>query len=489
MHDQRVIRRPTLCLINRPNGFGLQSIGTQAIDSFGGEGDGEGGCCQSVCARLESSDVLLTKAGSLIKLIMRTSRRRWMHDDNLGGRRLLLLLLLLLLHCKCANDIEKSMDDNDDDNDTSSNSSSDNNNDSSSSSSSRVDDTRDHSRSYKQRFNNSNRQSIANTIVWTHPGLAPVLSNSLTGDRINLSPTVLQSLLSSSGDQQQLPSPLIFSLTTCDAHRRRVYGCVREFQTEADDCVEMGPELFNKLGLVVTEPIQQQTTEQEQVTTISSAPKYPLVKISLVSQILPKCEYLKIVPMEAEYSELADIRALLESHLRKTRATISLGDMITVRQATRPSAPETEFHFLVSDIKPGETCVVVEVDVDLDVVPEQDVAEEALRKKFLLAQGKDKVDEIYDVANGHASGSVLAEMYRYFRMRTTSGSKHYTIELSPLNDGDCDLFISETLEKPNISDHDYANVDVGVSMVHFSVTDVTNPFMSVLFIFSKTRMN
>jgi hypothetical protein len=299
-------------------------------------------------------------------------------------------------------------------------------------------------------------------ITWSHTGLAPIQSPVLTGDRINLPHSSLEALLNVAGGRP-LPSPLVFSLTTCDSHRRRVYGCVREFQTKAEECVAISAELGEKLGI-----------DGAAARTSLEEVQPPLLRIALVSS-LPKCEYLRIVPLEASYIELPDIRALLESHIRRTFSTISIGDVITVNQALKPSLPATEFHFLVADIRPGETCITIDTDVTLDVVPELDVAEEAVRKKFLVSQTSSN-DEISDMPHGRASGTVLAENYRYFKYRTT-GASHYRVELTPLNDGDCDLIISETIEKPNLFDHDYANVDKGISLIHFSVADSTSPFL------------
>ncbi|KAJ1561887.1 hypothetical protein HK405_002130 [Cladochytrium tenue] len=285
--------------------------------------------------------------------------------------------------------------------------------------------------------------------------------NPLRGDRINLHSSALDEILSAAGpDVAALPSPLVFAITSLSPSRRRAYAAVREFTCPDPAVVELSDLLCDALDL---------------------APKdlpHP-VSVDLVTS-LPKCEFLRVAPMEADYIDFPDLRAV-----------ISRGDLLTVAQPHDASSPP--LHFLVTDIKPADSCTCIDVDISLDVVPDEDVAREAVQRKFAgeggaagSSRSTGKGTRTITLAKasdgnvtGESTGSVAAGEYVVFKVLTSSESLNYVARLSPAT-GDCDLFISDSAEKPSIQDHDYANVDAGISAIHFSLTKpVPHFFISV----------
>ncbi|KAI9346586.1 hypothetical protein BDR26DRAFT_112824 [Obelidium mucronatum] len=247
---------------------------------------------------------------------------------------------------------------------------------------------------------------------------------------------------------------------------------------------------------------------------------------------LPKCEYLKIAPLEATYLEIPDLRALLESHLRQNFSTITesttLSVPLTIKYSsttTTTTTPSSEIHrFLITECKPETVCSCIDVDINLDVVPLEGggVAEEAVRRKFFggdrntvvvggggVHDAADGITEVVLVEGGGGGSSsssssrgVLGSVNgvvekgecRYFRVKTVKsgdrggGGGTYRVEAVPLvsgsgsggggggssgtgiSSGDCNVFVSLSMvERPGLMEHDHYNVDTGVSVVEFGI--------------------
>jgi hypothetical protein len=189
-------------------------------------------------------------------------------------------------------------------------------------------------------------------------------------------------------------------------------------------------------------------------------------------------------------------RSLLESHLRQNYGCIFQGHTLHVESFSSTGQPT--FHsFLVTETKPGPACSCIDVDIDLDIVPEsQELAREAVERKYLMNQNlgeNSHVDVSLDISNASSSSSSSSsfslkrplytlqksqEMHFKFRF-TPSMAKSLTVEVVP-ESGDSDLFISTNgVETPSVNNHEYYNVDEGVSSISFEVLkDPENvPFM------------
>ncbi|KAJ3241458.1 hypothetical protein HDU81_000510 [Chytriomyces hyalinus] len=279
----------------------------------------------------------------------------------------------------------------------------------------------------------------------------------LNGDRIVMHQSVLQEILSAAG-AEPLPNPLSFKIaplgTTAIA-----FGAVKEFTASSEDIVQVSQTLAERI-----------LSNEMEATTLAT--------ITCVS--LSKCEYLKIAPLDPEYLQIPDLRALLESHLRQNFSCISEGDVLIVssplKKLNLSKSTAKDFRFLVSESKPEKSCSCIDVDINLDVVPlDVGLAEDAVRQKFFGSQAENfGTKDIFfvsegDVLRGATSGAVSNGAYAYYRIQT-EGNKawNYTATLTS-DTGDCDLFVSVSgNEKPTLEEHDYYNIDEGESRISFS---------------------
>ena len=147
----------------------------------------------------------------------------------------------------------------------------------------------------------------------------------LAGDRIRLSQSVLEEILnktsssssisaastssssSSSSSSSKfyssintdhigfLPSPLLFEILN-NKSNIKVFGSVMEFTAESADSIELGCDLAESL---LSFPISTDSLTGRKNINVD-------FQMKLVS--LPKCQYLKISPMEASYIDIPDIR-------------------------------------------------------------------------------------------------------------------------------------------------------------------------------------
>ncbi|KAJ3411058.1 hypothetical protein HDV05_002849 [Chytridiales sp. JEL 0842] len=364
--------------------------------------------------------------------------------------------------------------------------------------------------------------------------LTLVPTPSLQGDRIRLSQDALESLLQASSAGNSLPSLLIFEILNTKTNVK-VYGTVREFTARDPSTVEVGVAMAESLGLqsdkipkssisatssssssghtpsevedmIVDDSIQPTTTHEQDDSQ---------VRVKLVS--LPKASYLKIAPLDPDYLQIPDLRPLLESHLRQNYAVISQGETLVV-----PTHLSKPFHrFLITNVQPAPACVCIDVDVNLEVVPlDMDLAEEAVRRKLNLPSLSassatpsgvmgDEVLEVPLIQESQSQGkgkapATLADIqdqklvgvykgvvpsshgWAYFKVRHSKDVTNYVIQLEPTGpnpEADADVFVSLNVERPTEMDHHFANVDYGLSKVHFSMAEAVERKMEVPYIY------
>ncbi|KAJ3063943.1 hypothetical protein HDU98_000294 [Podochytrium sp. JEL0797] len=337
--------------------------------------------------------------------------------------------------------------------------------------------------------------------------LQMVENASLKGDRLIMSPTVLSEIIHLSGPNHALPSPLFFQLTC--ASGTKAYGSVREFTAAQDHIVEVSPALAERLrggggnGADGVESKGKQAVVEMDVELQDEDDVASLVELDCLVECvaLPKCEYLKIAPLEATYLEIPDLRALLESHLRRTYSSVSLGTILSVPMHHHNYNGQEQMHrFLITECKPAQTCSCIDTDINLDVVPlvVGGVAGEAVRRKFMLCGGGGGggvqevvlVQEVGGVeVKGEVRGLVGVGESVFYRVRNMAGGGkgvgRYEIRVAAVTGtgggsgsssggggggGDCDLFVStRAFEKPGKMEHDYFNVDEGESAVQFEM--------------------
>ncbi|KAJ3145665.1 hypothetical protein HK101_002411, partial [Irineochytrium annulatum] len=350
----------------------------------------------------------------------------------------------------------------------------------------------------------------------------------LQGDRMIMSPIALEEILAAAG-ASPLPSPLLFELVNF-TNRVKVHGSVREFTASDPGSVLVGDAIADGLGLpkVDLDADTDDTAaasageidsmdEDDSPLPLQPPPRRsppPAATVRLVA--LPKCEYLRLAPLESTYLEIQDIRATLESHLRQNYATITSGDTLVLQTRRAGSTRPTVNRFLITEVKPAPACSCIDVDVNLDVAPlDEGLAREAVERKLFgspavkasavngsgIGEGstgggdasarkvvEDGELEVFDLpltavsgsseVEGQRSGIVTAEMYVCYRVRVTPLTRYLIATVTPRT-GDADLFVSTIVERPTLIDNSYSNVDQGVSRIHFSVDGdpADNPFI------------
>ncbi|KAI8853296.1 ubiquitin fusion degradation protein UFD1-domain-containing protein [Chytridium lagenaria] len=292
--------------------------------------------------------------------------------------------------------------------------------------------------------------------------LKVVRDRSLNGDRMKMSPTVLEEILNLAGSSP-LPSPLVFEVVAAQS-RLKVVGSVREFTVEEDDTISVGDTLANSL-------LGAESMDVDEVEDV------PTATVKLVS--LPKCEYLKLAPLEDTYLLIPDVRATLEAHLRQNYATIAEGETLTVLHRTSNSSVPQENHFLITEVLPAKACTCIDVDINLDIVPlDSGLAENAVLKKH--KGPADSVDssaliQLDNRSDGKLSlertGIVVVNETIVYKLRFTEAARNLKVTVEPQSGGDADLFVSLTNETPSLRDHHYMDVSSGVSTIHFVIMD------------------
>ncbi|OUM68348.1 hypothetical protein PIROE2DRAFT_22583, partial [Piromyces sp. E2] len=76
---------------------------------------------------------------------------------------------------------------------------------------------------------------------------------------------------------------------------------------------------------------------------------------------LPKCQQVKLEAMSPNISKISNIKALLESYLRKEQTLLYLGQEINVKDW------KDTHKFIVKELKPEDACIVIDTDVEVDI--------------------------------------------------------------------------------------------------------------------------
>ncbi|KAJ3218737.1 hypothetical protein HDU67_004257 [Dinochytrium kinnereticum] len=291
--------------------------------------------------------------------------------------------------------------------------------------------------------------------------LRVLVDESLTGDRMKMSPDVLEEILNLAGSSA-LPSPLVFEIVST-RNRVKVFGSVREFTAAESDTVLVGDELARSLISAGVEGIMDDDT--------------PTATVKLTA--LPKCDYLKLAPLEETYLKIPDIRASLEAHLRKNYATISEGETLTVIHRPANSSTPQKNHFLITEVRPSRACTCIDVDINLDIVPlDSGLAERAVRLKHsgptATLDGDAILVQLTKRPDGklalERTGNVAAEHSVHYKMRLIEDARNLKVSVEP-ESGDADLFVSTSGEIASLRDHRFMDVSTGTSKLHFEVDD------------------
>ncbi|KAK5673028.1 hypothetical protein QVD99_000503 [Batrachochytrium dendrobatidis] len=292
--------------------------------------------------------------------------------------------------------------------------------------------------------------------------LSMLVGSTLSGDRIQLPPSILSALYSYSDASL---SPLTFMIQfVSDTATNTTHGCVREFTA---------PE-----GSVIISPF---LAKQLLKSASADSPTDHLLNLTLVS--LPKCHFAHLAPLDDTYLQIPDIKYILESHLRQNHSTLTCGETLSITQ----HSPLRLFQFLIVELKPASACLCIDTDMEVNIHPVDPIlAEKAVKNKILgqVAEPDDIINLVWHIDGTHTVpiDSIQANLNHpiYFRVHKPNDISGLRLIVTP-SQGDVDCFVSLISEHPSMLDHDFYNVDMGMSNIWFNLSSssVDVPFVYI----------
>jgi Ubiquitin fusion degradation protein UFD1 len=194
-----------------------------------------------------------------------------------------------------------------------------------------------------------------------------------------------------------------------------------------------------------------------------------LVKIESV--VLEKCRQAELIPLSPNYLQIDDLRALLESHLRKYYSTLYKGLTIQVGFGR-----DQVVNFQIYSLKPADACICLNTDIEIEIRAENELmAMTALKSKMGMGVGTKE----WIVTNG-----VSKMMFDRLKVDTNTILKlpllkitQYKFDLQ-IHTGDVNIFISEN-ETPSVIDHLVMSVDQGSRLFYVDTSKIKGGFLYI----------
>ncbi|CAG8662722.1 11922_t:CDS:2 [Acaulospora morrowiae] len=258
------------------------------------------------------------------------------------------------------------------------------------------------------------------SLSYTKTFLSGSIMHNLEGDKLILPPSVLLDLLQTANQSNpddfsnsQLPQPIIFQISNPKT-RLITHGGVLEFNAE-DEKVYLPPWMYESLSL----------KEGSEVT--------------IRLKELPKGTWVRFRPMNTDYKEIRDYRAAFEGYLRSHYATLTEGEILTIKQAN------SSYQFLVEELKPANAVQVLDTDLEVEITPFSDPNSQNVISTIIKPKENDiRVGEI-------VKGIVNKDEYVYWKATSFERSHGLNIELN-IKTGDADLLVS-TNRNPKVDEH------------------------------------
>ncbi|ORX46217.1 hypothetical protein BCR36DRAFT_105593 [Piromyces finnis] len=264
-----------------------------------------------------------------------------------------------------------------------------------------------------------------------------------TIDKVILPNSVLEVLISKN---LTLPSPLTFVLIN-KRNNIKIYSGVSEFTAEENE-IYLSDTMKNALNVQ----------------------NFDEIFIRMVE--LPKCQHVKLEAMSPNISKISNIKALLESYLRKEQTLLYLGQEINVKDW------EYSHKFIVKELKPENACIVIDTDVEVDIESAENDTKgfelnndtrnsgntnstkfnknEIIELPIILKSGAKSIN--YSINSGMTKTfTIEKDDYYYYKVKIPIHS-YICIQIR-LSQGDINLYYSFNVEKPDIHNCIGYNVD------------------------------
>jgi hypothetical protein len=214
-----------------------------------------------------------------------------------------------------------------------------------------------------------------------------------------------------------------------------------------------------------------------EIAQLLNVDNYALITIQ--KTMLEKGTAIQLTPLSMTYLDVPDIRAALEAHIRKHYPVLVKNSVISLDFVSASNQTIT-CEFRVSDIKPEdqEAISCINTDIEVDIAPPNNLAINALEFRQSDNQAMElhwtpSVDNLFTKS---VPGTINAKEYHYFKIKRVLEYKYYELILTPTL-GDSDLFVDTLVELPSLQDHEYRNVDPGISRIELK--GLENPFIFI----------
>lgn len=243
--------------------------------------------------------------------------------------------------------------------------------------------------------------------------LQSVTSENLTGDRIRLPHSALETLTS-----LELPYPLTFRLSSNEAI---MYASVREF-TADEGVVELSPLITAVLG---NGDLKVETVE------LLKGTKATLKALNSI--------------------QIMDPRTQLESLLRIHFTTLTAGTTISLKTQGGTAL------FLVDSVEPGEAILCLNTDIEVDIIPFESSLSISHVPKWTSSP------PVFSISTTTTEAA-------FFKIPLLEDMHHYSL-VKECKEGDADIFMSGIVEHPDAIDHSHYDVAETKGLINFSTED------------------
>jgi hypothetical protein len=281
------------------------------------------------------------------------------------------------------------------------------------------------------------------------------LNPKLLGDKILLPQSALNEVLREFGGKWLDSGPLVFQISR---QTHKAYGVVLEFTEETPrKTVQVGEFLAAQLSFNQAAP------------SAAAAPQNAAVILENV--ILEKATFASLAPLTANYLNISDMRSLLESHLRHRYTTLVQGSQLSVDFGRNQIVK-----FVIKKLFPNPVCLVVDTDLEVEIQPE----DESLALQALQERATMKAAEIQWKDGNYNFALVKRSELERFQIPLPTGVFAFDLEVE-VQEGDCNIFVSDTNENPSILDHRFYSLEQGARTLSIQLDPAENqsPFLYI----------
>ncbi|KAJ2857476.1 hypothetical protein J3B02_000968 [Coemansia erecta] len=273
------------------------------------------------------------------------------------------------------------------------------------------------------------KPTFSRTLVCRSTATIPEIGYS---DKVTLPPTFLSSYLETLNlDHESIPSPLILRITRQSGFRseqinlRSIYCGVREFSNADEEAVSVPEWLLKEAQIedgdtVIVETVQLEKGSFAQLQVLGSS--------------------------TADMQSSADIRSVLETHMRKRMTALFVGETINVTVG----GLDKPVQYKVSALEPADAVDIVDTDLSVDVINVSD-------KQMLKSEVRANISELVPGKLQTIKLDSIEKSSTTFSLFVPAQTTAIEVSLE-CEKGDASLFASRLVRSPSARDNDWYDV-------------------------------